>query len=420
MKKALSDIIESASFKRLCLAGAAIAVIAGIFFAYVSVESNRVRTFEYKNSGMNTKQSGLVMKMVVPDDKLWKDGSHFPGKPVGAQYEFYLSNSADAKLKDWSVRIDFNEEPEMDSSWNGDFEVVGKTIFFDPDKFTESFRDGDPTYFGAVLYSEDKLNMTGYSITCRLQPDVLKMPFFYVLVFLIFIWIITFLAYLVSFAKVERIQYLRKRDALMIEQSIRTFTSFIDAKDTYTRGHSVRVAIYARELGRRAGLDGEELNTLYYETLLHDVGKISIPDSILQKPGVLTPEEYEIIKGHPTRGSEMLKAFTAIPNIRDGAHYHHERFDGKGYPDGLAGEEIPLHARIICVADSFDAMSSLRSYRAPYDNNRIIEELESNSGTQFDPDFIPYMVEMIQDGFTDRIRYEYGADGGRSLADEQK
>ena len=411
LREYFRSITGQKDFKRLLYAGALVAFLAAVFFFVLSKQAAKVRIYEFNGTGINTRQDSLVLRMTVPEDKIWKDSTNYPEKPFGAQYEFFLSNSGSRTMKDWTVRMDFNEEPEINSSWNGEFEVVGKSILFKPDKFTESFKDGDPTKFGAVLYSRKMLSLTGYGITCRLQPNLRTMPLFYIILLAGFLWLLAFLSFFLSYARIESIRYLRKRDTLVIEQSIRTFTSFIDAKDTYTRGHSVRVAIYAREIARRADMDEEEQNMLYYETLLHDVGKISIPDSILQKPGRLTPEEFEVIKTHPSKGNEMLRAFTAIPNIRDGAHYHHERYDGKGYPMGLKGADIPVHARIICVADSFDAMSSLRSYRAPFDNKRIIEELQTNSGTQFDPAYVRIMVDMINDGFTDKIRYEYGADG---------
>ena len=134
----------------------------------------------------------------------------------------------------------------------------------------------------------------------------------------------------------------------------------IDAKDAYTNGHSQRVAEYSRELARRMGKSEKELDEIYYIGLLHDIGKIGMPDAIIGKPGKLTNEEYAVIKAHPAIGAEILKNISEMPNLSIGAHWHHERYDGTGYPDGLKGEEIPEIARIISVADSYDAMASKR------------------------------------------------------------
>ena len=222
------------------------------------------------------------------------------------------------------------------------------------------------------------------------------------------LWLIYVGSSILSKQKIEKMQQQRDHDMEILNQSIRTFTSFIDAKDSYTRNHSIRVAIYAKEIGRRIGLDEEELQNLYYGTLLHDVGKIGIPDEILGNEGRLTPEEYDIIKTHPLKGVEMLEHFTAIPNISDCAHYHHERYDGKGYPEGFTREQIPLFGRIAAIADSFDVMSLDRKYQKALKRDEIIEELNNNAGTQFDPKLVPIMIDMLNDGFTDKIREEYG------------
>lgn len=173
--------------------------------------------------------------------------------------------------------------------------------------------------------------------------------------------------------------------------------SAIDAKDTYTNGHSVRVAEYSRELARRMGRSMQEINDIYYIGLLHDIGKIGIPDQIINKPERLTKEEYQIVKDHPKIGAEILENISEIPSIAVGAHWHHERYDGQGYPDGLAGEEIPEVARIIGVADAYDTMTSKRSYRDILPQDVARNEIENGKGTQFDPIIADYMLEMIDE-----------------------
>ena len=183
----------------------------------------------------------------------------------------------------------------------------------------------------------------------------------------------------------------------ILKQSMETFAHAIDAKDKDTNGHSIRVATYSREIAKRMGMSEEDQEKIYYVAMLHDIGKIGVPDSILKKPGKLTEEEVQMIRNHPSIGGEILQDFTAIDGISEGARYHHERYDGKGYNEGLKGEEIPLFARIICVADSYDTMSSRRVYKEHHDEQYILKELEECSGKQFDPNIVPYMVDMIKD-----------------------
>ncbi len=179
--------------------------------------------------------------------------------------------------------------------------------------------------------------------------------------------------------------------------SIKTFTGFIDAKDPYTNGHSKRVALYTKRIARECGYYGEELDRIYYMALLHDCGKIGVPDSILGKPGKLTEEEFRVIKSHTVRGGDILNSFKSLEDADEGARYHHERYDGKGYPEGKAGEDIPLIARMICVADSFDAMNTDRVYRKKLSKERIVGEIENNKGKQFDPKFADVLLRLIQD-----------------------
>ena len=180
-------------------------------------------------------------------------------------------------------------------------------------------------------------------------------------------------------------------------QIVKTLAGTIDAKDSYTRGHSSRVAEYAREIAKRAGWSEKAQEEIYMMGLLHDVGKIGIPDTVINKPSRLTEEEYEIIKTHPMVGFEILRNITEMPKLAIGARWHHERYDGKGYPDGLAGKDIPEEARIIAVADAYDAMSSRRSYHEIFAQQYIIEELAMGKGTQFDPGFADIMLLIISE-----------------------
>lgn len=178
---------------------------------------------------------------------------------------------------------------------------------------------------------------------------------------------------------------------------ITAFANSIDAKDKYTHGHSSRVAEYSRRLAKMNGKTEEECDEVYYAGLLHDIGKIGVPENIITKEGKLTLSEYNMIKDHPTLGAQILGGITEFPYLSVGARSHHERYDGKGYPEGLKGTEIPEYARIIAVADAYDAMSSKRSYRDPIPQQKVREELVKGIGTQFDPEYARIMLHLIDE-----------------------
>lgn len=194
------------------------------------------------------------------------------------------------------------------------------------------------------------------------------------------------------------VSYLNDRHASKLSfQVVNTLASTIDAKDKYTKGHSVRVTKYAYEIGKRLKFSKHKLQELKFAALLHDLGKIGIPDSIINKAGRLTEFEYETIKTHPVIGAEILKNVDEMAVLEVGAKYHHERFDGKGYPEGLSGTNIPEFGRIIAVADAYDAMTSNRSYRSVIPQAIVRKEIESGMGKQFDPKMAKIMLNMIDE-----------------------
>ncbi|WP_026503829.1 HD domain-containing phosphohydrolase [Butyrivibrio sp. NC3005] len=188
-----------------------------------------------------------------------------------------------------------------------------------------------------------------------------------------------------------------KENEELFLQVVASLADAIDAKDAYTKGHSGRVAAYAREIARRCGYDEAQLDAVYMMGLLHDVGKIGVPDNIINKTGRLTDEEFAKIKKHPEIGGRILENIQKMPELVCGAKWHHERFDGKGYPDGLSGFDIPETARIIAVADAYDAMTSNRSYRNVLPQAKVRAEIEEGMGRQFDPRFAGIMLEMIDE-----------------------
>ncbi len=195
----------------------------------------------------------------------------------------------------------------------------------------------------------------------------------------------------------RRAEERRKQVERLLDQLINALAETIDAKDKYTNGHSLRVAQYAKEIAQRAGKTKEEQERIYYMGMLHDIGKIGIPDYIITKSSSLSDKEYFVTRKHPEIGADILANITEIPDLGVGAHWHHERYDGTGYPDGLKESDIPEAARMIAVADAYDAMASKRSYRDVLPQNVVYEEIEKGKGTQFDPFFADIMLQMMDE-----------------------
>ena len=187
----------------------------------------------------------------------------------------------------------------------------------------------------------------------------------------------------------------------MGNETIMAIARTVDAKDALTSRHSQRVSEYSVMIARKYGFSGDEIDNLRKAALLHDIGKIGIPDAILNKPSALTEKEYECMKSHVTLGAEILKDFTLVENAAQGAKYHHERYDGTGYPEGLKGSEIPLYGRIIAIADAFDAMTANRVYRKRMPFEKVMDELHKGRGTQFDPELLDMFLELIENGDID-------------------
>ena len=184
----------------------------------------------------------------------------------------------------------------------------------------------------------------------------------------------------------------------MTMQTIAAIANTLDAKDAYTEGHAERVSAYCEQIARKLGMPEEDVKNIRLVALFHDIGKIGVPDSVLNKPGRLTDDEFDLMKQHTVVGSEIIKDLSMIPGVIIGARYHHERYDGTGYPEKLQGEEIPYIARIIAVADAYDAMTSNRVYRKHLTKEKVLSELEKGAGTQFDPEIVNTMIDLVRTG----------------------
>ncbi|MBR1444250.1 MAG: HD-GYP domain-containing protein [Firmicutes bacterium] len=206
----------------------------------------------------------------------------------------------------------------------------------------------------------------------------------------------------------EEVNKQTKRNELLTREFMTALAGTVDAKDHYTKGHSERVAKYSREIAKRSGKSDYEQDDIYIMGLLHDIGKIGVSEAIINKTSRLTDEEYAQIKKHPEIGYEILKNVTAMPGLATGARWHHERYDGKGYPDGLSGVNIPEEARIIAVADAYDAMTSNRAYSTVRPQAEVRAEILKCKGTQFDPMFADIMLQMIDDDKEYVMNENYG------------
>lgn len=199
-------------------------------------------------------------------------------------------------------------------------------------------------------------------------------------------------------SKTDKLNKKLKADRILIDEIVDVFARTVGVKDEYTNQHSNRVALYTKMIAQKAGYTDEEAQTFYNIGKLHDVGKILVPEEILNKPGKLTDEEFAIMKKHASDGYDILKDVKAVPDAALGAGYHHERLDGRGYPEGRTAEEIPDVAQIIAVADTFDAMHSTRPYRKQMPMEKVIAELKRVAGTQLSEKYVQVMLELIYEG----------------------
>ena len=359
-------------------------------------------------------------------------------------YDFQIENNSGDEISDFTFSLTLDKGIFLESAWNGALEIHQNvsanevvstipdlreynaddysidTVIIDgevliplqPGDYIVYYPSSDPnamevpiepyegTVPGFILYSAIGEDISGsqleldYTFHRLLTSEHL----FWVSLACFAIWLIVIISFSITSAQIKKYNERHERDNEIIKESIETFTGFIDAKDTYTNGHSKRVADYTRLIAEEMGYEGEELDRVYYIALLHDCGKIGVPDNILRKPGRLTDEEFEVIKSHTKRGGEILSSFKSLKDVDEGALYHHERFDGKGYPEGRSGDDIPLIARMICVADSFDAMNSNRVYRNKLTQEAIISEIEKNKGKQFDPQVADVFLRLLREG----------------------
>ena len=265
-----------------------------------------------------------------------------------------------------------------------------------------NLKGGDYTL---IVWTENSSGKTGNRIEIQIQKELkfFEHPVVWVIIAVLSVLLISLLIIAIVRYKTRKHKEKQREYRTIISQALSAISNTIDAKDTYTSGHSVRVAAYSVEIARRLGTAKTFIENLYYVGLLHDVGKIGIPNRLINKTEKLTDEEYNTMKQHTSIGLDILKDITTIKNLTAGAAEHHEHWNGKGYYKGLAGEDISLEARIIAAADTYDAMSSTRSYRAGLPKDIIVTEFKRCKGSQLDPEIAEVVINMIEEDYLSSI-----------------
>lgn len=371
----------------------------------------------YKNHNINKKVSVITQLSTKPPvdrvDRTYfaitKSNSWTETNDMNLfSYEAILANTTDTDLKDWCIKLKIPAQTSVENTWDCTAYIEDNYLYLKAEEhINEKINSKSESHFGFLLISENDLTFRSAVITGRLCKRLSSNLLF---IACILMAVISFIAFLYGFV-IQKIvknqaQLTKQRqdhDNQIIEQTMKTFSNFIDNKDTYTQGHSTRVAAYVREMARRMGLDEQTQLNMYYAGLMHDIGKLTIADDVLNKTSRLSTEEWTLIQQHTTNGAMLLKNFTILPEINDAVLYHHERYDGTGYMNRMSGKNIPLVARMVGIADAYDAMNTNRCYRLKFSEERIISELERCRGKQFDPDIVPYLISMIKDGTVYRL-----------------
>lgn len=352
-------------------------------------------------------ETDLVKNVVVGQDceecsisieqtKGWSEEAN--GYEFGIQYDGNIINTSSTTMTDWSVTIKLPQDTVVDSLWEGVYTYEDNILKIAPLDYNSEIFPGEGRTFGFVVHSNQFLNILEAKYTYRSRVDFYRLPAFYVWVFAVIVYVVATMIALFYRKRTEMLEQQKNEYFDIINQSFLTFANMIDAKDADTKGHSLRVALYCRALAQKLGYNEIEQQRIFYIGLLHDIGKIGTADAVLKKNGKLTSDEYSEMVEHVVIGGNIIKDFSAIDDIEAGVRFHHERWDGKGYAEGLRGYEIPLRARIVGIADAFDAMTSDRVYRKRLDTSVAREELIRCAGTQFDPKIVPKMVELIDEG----------------------
>lgn len=445
MKKKSNTKINRPYLFFTILVGAIMAIICALFFNMKRPISN---TTKFDN-GVNDTDRGVSVSITPRsgDGGSWIKAMNvdgLKGKYLGKIYDLTVESVGIGKVDDWSLRINITKPVYLNQAWSGKVEVhqvkdnITQTLglrgkpaeevilkhYVDGSDFLIELDEGDYLIYypsepagevplledqcmkaGLVLYT---LGIGGYKfddceINYTITSDYRNMPEFYIIILLLGLFILMMTYFFIVLFQNRRTRVLYEHEKKIARETMSTFVGFVDAKDPYTAGHSERVASYTKLIAEKMGYGEDEASEAYYCALLHDAGKISVAEEVLNKKGALDREEFEAIKQHTVKGYEMLRNLSTVPLAATAARSHHERFDGTGYPDGLKSYQIPEIARIISVADAFDAMNSNRVYRKALDRDSIINQLVVHKGTQFDPDITDIFLELLKKGDIDAV-----------------
>lgn len=370
-------------------------VLVILIHLWISFQNKVIITYD-QSGDQKSQSTPLFIAMEIPlrsdgYKNCWQEENGL----WGSQYDIYIHNDKDFPFVDWILEMSVPEEARIDSSWNGEYtQKSGKIVIKgNSQAFTLVIPGHNNAKMGFVLYTKELLQNCDFHLTGRFIRNPLKTRLFLTALIILSLLTIIFIVTIVLFFLVRRQANI---DNQKIESLIKLCARFIDVKDEYTIMHSSHVGYYAKKIAEKMGFNEDFQKNIYYMGMMHDVGKVLIPREILCKASNLDSKEWQEMKKHTIYGSGILEGFTTVPGIKEAALYHHERYDGTGYPLGLKGEEIPIQARIIGVADAYDAMHTNRSYRLHLSEEEILDELERNKGSQFDPKVADAMISMLK------------------------
>ncbi len=342
----------------------------------------------------------MLLKTIKADDKIYNIQSD----------EITYINSGVSRIEIIPEIVNYSVNSPYLSVWLEGFDAEPKILSQDElsNIVYTNLPSGNYTFHLATL--DEKSGKITAEVTCRIvkEKEIYDNWWFRLYLIAVFALAVAYLTWLFVRTQIQKTIRMHEKEMEFIRNQVKmgnetilTIAQTVDAKDENTSQHSTRVSDYSVLIAKKLGYSDEDCETLRKTALLHDIGKIGVPDSVLNKPARLTDEEYEIMKSHVVKGAKILENFSLVKNVSDGALYHHERYDGKGYINGLKGEDIPLNARIIGISDAFDAMTANRVYRKKLDFDFVLEELKKGRGTQFDPQLTDILLELIDSGVID-------------------
>ncbi len=375
--------------------------VVGLALSTITIQNSNHTQKVYDVNSLDSKESDQIyVKMEIPNKESgeknqWKQTASL----WGAQYDIYLTNNTYSILEDYSVQMTSGSELIIDSSWNGKYMLSTdkKTITMEgiAEADNQEIKPGQTVKFGMVLHTPLPLKSADFKIIGYYEQQPFNSPFFILSGIALIAGILVLIISVIIYSLINR-QFAKTDEK--VDNLLFLLAKLIDSGDSYTKKHSVNVADISRKIAGELGLSAAAQNNIYYDAILHDIGMLSVSHSILQKESPLTQSEVDEIKKHTSKGSDYIQGYEDIPNLTEAVLYHHEHFDGSGYPMGLKSSQIPLVARIIAVADAYDAMSNDRAYREKLPIEKIISEFENNAGTQFDPKITRIAVNLIKSG----------------------